>query len=160
MDVLKNVLGGIDPHQHFEPDTLPDDRSRELSDPQGSDRKPLGPFSAVLDLFDDGYVFVIDMPRDLPGHLNLLCRTKDRWLCFSRDSFHDPRLLTGEKEIETWTGLEGNALCIHLDKDAAVVSIERLRELQRVAGELVEFIAAHDEEWWEKDNEKQFPMLL
>jgi glyoxylase-like metal-dependent hydrolase (beta-lactamase superfamily II) len=160
MDVLKKGLGGIAPHQHFEPDTLPDDRSSELSDPRGSDWKPLGPFPAALDLFGDGSVFVIDMPGHLPGHLNLLCRTKDRWLCLCGDSFHDPRLLTGEKEIGTWTSTEGNTLCIHLDKEAAAASIEQLQEFQKMGGEEVELIAAHDEEWWEKNKEKQFPMLL
>jgi hypothetical protein len=68
--------------------------------------------------------------------------------------------LTGEREIGTWTGPEGNTLCIHLDKEAAAVSIERLRELQKMGAEQVELIATHDEEWWERNKEKQFPMLL
>lgn len=162
MDVLKNGLGGIASHQHFVPDTLPEERASELSDPngKGSDWKPLGPFPAALDLFGDGSVFVVDMPGHLPGHLNLLCRTKDRWLCLCGDSFHDPRLLTGEKEIGTWTGPTGDTLCIHLDKEAAATSIKRLRELQKIGKEKVELIAAHDEEWWERNEQKQFPMLL
>lgn len=160
MSVLKNGLGGIASHQHFVPDTLPDERSSELSDPKGNDWKPLGPFPAALDLFNDGSVYVIDTPGHLPGHMNLLCRTKHRWLCLCGDAFHDPRLLTGEKEIGTWTGLEGNTLCIHLDKDAAAESIKRLRELEKLGGEQVELIAAHDEKWWEKNKLKQFPMLL
>lgn len=160
MDVLKNGLGGIASHQHFVPDTLPDERSSELSDPKGSDWKPLGPFPAALDLFNDGSVYVIDTPGHLPGHLNLLCRTRDRWLCLCGDAFHDSRLLSGEKEIGTWTGPAGNTLCIHLDKDAAAESIERLRELEKLGGQQVELIAAHDEKWWEKNKLKQFPMLL
>jgi glyoxylase-like metal-dependent hydrolase (beta-lactamase superfamily II) len=160
MDVLKNGLGGIASHQHFEPDTLPDDRSSELSDPKGGDWKPLGPFPAALDLFQDGSVFVIDTPGHLPGHVNLLCRTKDRWLCLCGDSFHDKRLLTGEKDIGTWTGPEGRTLCIHLDKETAAKSIERLRELEKTGNGQVEMIAAHDEIWWDKNKAKQFPMLL
>jgi glyoxylase-like metal-dependent hydrolase (beta-lactamase superfamily II) len=160
MDVLKNGLGGIASHQHFEPDTLPDDRSSELSDPKGADWKPLGPFPAALDLFQDGSVFVIDTPGHLPGHINLLCRTKDRWLCLCGDSFHDKRLLTGEKDIGTWTGPEGRTLCIHLDKESAAKSIERLRALQQTSDSQVELIAAHDEIWWVENKAKQFPMLL
>jgi glyoxylase-like metal-dependent hydrolase (beta-lactamase superfamily II) len=160
MDVLKNGLGGIASHQHFEPDTLPDDRSSELSDLKGGDWKPLGPFPAALDLFQDGSVFVIDTPGHLPGHVNLLCRTKDRWLCLCGDSFHDKRLLTGEKDIGTWTGPEGRTLCIHLDKETAAKSIERLRELEKTGNGQVEMIAAHDEIWWDKNKAKQFPMLL
>jgi glyoxylase-like metal-dependent hydrolase (beta-lactamase superfamily II) len=154
MDVLKNGLGGIASHQHFEPDTLPDDRSSELSDPKGGDWKPLGPFPAALDLFQDGSVFVIDTPGHLPGHVNLLCRTKDRWLCLCGDSFHDKRLLTGEKDIGTWTGPEGRTLCIHLDKETAAKSIERLRELEKTGNGQVEMIAAHDEIWWDKNKAK------
>ena len=97
MDVLKNGLGGYASHQHFEPDTLPDDRSSELSDPKGGKWEPLGPFPAVLDLFEDGSVYVIDTPGHLPGHVNLLSRTKDKWICLCGDAFHDRRLLTGEK---------------------------------------------------------------
>lgn len=160
MDVLRHGLGGIASHQHFEPDTLPDDRASELSDPQGSGWRPLGPFPAALDLFGDGSVYVLDMPGHLPGHVNLLCRMRKRWVCLCGDSFHDLRLLTGEKEIGTWIGPEGNMLCIHLDKEAAAESIGRLRELENVEGEQVELIAAHDEGWWERNREKQFPMLL
>jgi glyoxylase-like metal-dependent hydrolase (beta-lactamase superfamily II) len=160
MNVLKNGLGGIASHQHFEPDTLPYDRSSELSDPKCTDWEPLGPFPAALNLFKDGSVFVIDTPGHLPGHINLLCRTKNRWLCLCGDSFHDKRLLTGEKEIGTWTGPEGNTLCIHLDKESAAKSIERLRELEKIGSGQVELIAAHDEVWWEENKAKRFPTLL
>lgn len=160
LNVLKNGLGGIASHQHFVPDTLPDERSSELSDPNGSDWKPLGPFPAALDLFHDGSVYVIDTPGHLPGHVNLLCRTKDRWLCLCGDAFHDRRLLTGEKDIGTWPGPAGNTLCIHLDKEAAAESIARLQELEKMADGRVELIAAHDEGWWEQNKAKQFPMLL
>lgn len=157
MEVLKHGLGGIASHQHFEPDTLPDDRARELSDPKGREWKPLGPFPAALDLFNDGSVYVIDTPGHLPGHINLLCRTKDRWICLCGDAFHDRRLLTGEKEIGTWESAEGHTLCIHLDREGAAESIGRLRELEKMG---VELIAAHEEGWWEENRAKGFPMLL
>lgn len=67
MHVLKHGLGGTASHQHFDPNTLPDARSGELSDPKGGNWKQLGPFPAVLDLFDDGSVYVIDTPGHLPG---------------------------------------------------------------------------------------------
>lgn len=161
MKVLKHGLGGIASHQHFVPDTLPDDRSSELSDPSGSDWHPLGPFPAVLDIFFDGSVYVIDTPGHLPGHVNLLCRmAENRWLCLCGDAYHDRRLLTGEKDIGTWEASEGHTLCIHLDKAGATESIRRLQSLQELGGESVELIAAHEDEWWEKNKSKQFPMLL
>lgn len=160
MNVLKNGLGGYASHQHFVPDTLPDDRSGELPDPQGEKWKPLGPFPAALDLFEDGSVYVIDTPGHLPGHVNLLCRTKDRWLLLCGDAFHDRRLLTGEKEIGTWEGPEGNTLCIHLSKEDAAESIRRLQEFQKMAEGEAELIAAHEEIWWEQHKDKTFPGTL
>ena len=100
LDVLENGLGNIASHQHFVPGTLPADRSSELPDPTDQSKcKPLGPFPAAYDLFGDGSVYVVDTPGHLPGHVNLLCRLKDRWLMLCGDAFHDRRLLTGEKGV-------------------------------------------------------------
>lgn len=158
--VLKKGLGGIASHQHFEPDTLPDDRTEELPDPTGDEWKPLGPFPAALDLFKDGSVFVIDTPGHLPGHVNLLCRTKERWILLCGDAFHDRRLLTGEKEIGTWESPLGSTLCIHLDKESAAESIRRLRAFDEATGDDCELIAAHEEVWWEKNKHLAFPKHL
>lgn len=159
MDVLKNGLGGVASHQHFVPDTLPDDRSGELPNPKGSEWKPLGPFPATLDLFDDGSVYVIDTPGHLPGHVNLLCRTKEKWICLCGDAFHDRRLLTGEKAIGTWD-LNGMTMCIHVDKEAAAESINRLREFGQLVGDQVEILAAHEDAWWAANKHKQFPATM
>lgn len=145
MDVLKHGLGGIASHQHFVPDTLPDDRSSELSDPESW--PSLGPFPHVLDLFGDGSVFVVDTPGHLPGHVNLLCRTKQRWIMLCGDAFHDRRLLTGEKEIGTWElehEGEKHVCCIHVDEGQARESIRRLREFDEMTGRECELIAAHE----------------
>ena len=170
LGVLEKGLGGIASHQHFVPGTLPEERSSELPDPvsgghiSDGEWKPLGPFPAALDLFGDSSVFVIDTPGHLPGHVNLLCRTKgdgdkERWILLCGDAFHDRRLLTGEKEIGTWEGPHGT-LCIHLDKEAAAESIKRLQEFQEQGGDEVELIAAHEEIWWEGNRHKAFPGRL
>lgn len=126
MDVLKYGLGGTASHQHFVPDTLPAERSVELSDPRDDkDWTPLGPFPATLDLFGDGSVYVIDTLGHLPGHVNLLCRMSERWVLLCGDTFHDRRLLTGEKKIGTWEGSGGETICIHVDKEKAAESIAR-----------------------------------
>ncbi|CZT18821.1 uncharacterized protein RCC_04665 [Ramularia collo-cygni] len=162
LKVLKEGLGGIASHQHFEPDTLPDDRTEELPDPTTTgDWKPLGPFPATLDLFRDQSVYVIDTPGHLPGHLNLLCRTENKWILLCGDAFHDRRLLTGEKEIGTWEAPGGNGrLCIHLDREAAEKSILRLREFDERTGDACELIAAHEEVWWEEHRHLAFPGRL
>ncbi|KAK5109600.1 hypothetical protein LTR62_006837 [Meristemomyces frigidus] len=170
LGVIEYGLGAIASHQHFVPGTLPKERSSELPDPASGLRSgwgPLGPFPAVLDLFGDDSVFVIDTPGHLPGHLNLLCRTRgergDRWLLLCGDTFHDRRLLTGEKEIGIWEGSGGGLLCIHLDKEKAKVSIDRLRaceKMVRESGGDVELIAAHEEDWWEANKGNAFPGVL
>lgn len=157
LHVLKHGLGGIASHQHFEPDTLPDDRTEELSDPATDDWKQLGPFPAALDLFNDGSVYVIDTPGHLPGHINLLCRTEKRWILLCGDAFHDRRLLTGEKQIGTWEAPQGGILCIHLDKEAAAESIGRLKAFDEATGDECELIAAHEEVWWDEYKHLAFP---
>ncbi|KAK5170807.1 hypothetical protein LTR04_003396 [Oleoguttula sp. CCFEE 6159] len=168
LDVLKHGVGGIGSHQHFQGDLLPVDRTVQLPPASngGSSRpaagalwKPLGPFPAALDLLDDGSMYVVDTPGHLPGHINLLCRTAvDRWVCLAGDSFHDPRLLTGEKDIGTWDDGQGHQLCIHLDPVAAKASIERLRQLENMGN--VEVIAAHDDGWAEKHSGVFFPSSM
>ncbi|KAK4505922.1 hypothetical protein PRZ48_003887 [Zasmidium cellare] len=158
LDVLKYGLGGNASHQHFVLDTLPPERTAELSDPSGW--KSLGPFPAALDLFNDGSVYVIDTPGHLPGHVNLLCRMKERWVLLCGDAFHDRRLLTGEKGVGTWVGGDGSRICIHVDKEAAEGSIRRLRDFDEATGEECELIAAHEEVWLERNQERVFPGVL
>ncbi|KAF2231201.1 Metallo-hydrolase/oxidoreductase [Viridothelium virens] len=160
-DVLQHGLPGKGSHQYFQKDLLPRSRTLELPSPMSRDSKwaPLGPFPAALDLFGDASVYIIDTPGHLPGHMNLLCRTgPQKWVCLAGDAFHDKRLLTGEKEIGTWQGEGGEDFCIHIDKDTARSSIERLRKLQEEEG--VEIVAAHDVGWWEENKGKLFPAHL
>jgi glyoxylase-like metal-dependent hydrolase (beta-lactamase superfamily II) len=164
LDVIKHGLGGTASHQHFDPHLF--DRNpipgTEFPDPatdKEGNWKPLGPFKHALDLAGDGSIYVLDMPGHLPGHLNLLCRLGPRkWMCLAGDSFHDIRLLTGEKTIGTWTGTDGREMCIHLDRQAAEESIWRLRKLWELneradaeGGLNVEIVAAHDEGWYERN---------
>ncbi|KAK0251632.1 hypothetical protein LTR91_002446 [Friedmanniomyces endolithicus] len=177
LDVMEHGVGGKGSHQHFVPGTLPLERSSELPDPSpetqskeqvggggGAKWKPLGPFPATLDYFSDGSVFVVDTPGHLPGHLNLLCRLAEhRWVMLCGDTYHDRRLLTGEREIGTWEGADGGQLCIHLDPEKARESIRRLREFEGLVGKgevELELVAAHEEEWWERNRGKGFPGKL
>lgn len=168
LDVLAHGLSGMGSHQHFDPGLLPRDRTVQLPPTDGSRAEtqeqgwawaPLGPFPAALDLLGDGSVYVVDMPGHLPGHINLLCRTSpDKWVCLCGDAYHDPRLLTGERDIGTWEGEAGKTLCIHLDRKGAEESIGRLRQLAKL--EQVELIAAHDDGWLENNRDRMFPNSL
>lgn len=145
-------------HQHFSSDLFSSaqQRAREFPNPEkgGKVWRPLGPFSHTIDLLGDGSIYVVDTPGHLPGHLNLLCRSgPEKWVCLCGDAFHDPRLLSGEKEIGTWQVEGGRTCCIHVDREKAEGSIERLRILSGMGD--VELIAAHDD-IWAKENEVRF----
>ncbi|KAF2723366.1 hypothetical protein K431DRAFT_283169 [Polychaeton citri CBS 116435] len=167
--VLAGGLGGAGSHQHFDPSTFPAGRTFEVPGVQGGLWRPLGPFPFALDLFADRSVYVIHAPGHLPGHISLLCRTAppspspssdpnasapSRWVLLAGDTYHDRRLLTGAKNIGTWMDAEsGEEHCIHFDRAAAAVAIGRVRQMLQLAGEAgeeVEAVAAHEEEWWEE----------
>lgn len=160
MELLSHGLGGVASHQHFDPKLFDGLEAGELPDPGESDAwKPLGPLPKTLDLFGDGSVYLVETPGHLPGHVNLLCRIRaEKWVALCGDAYHDPRLLSGEKQIGTWKNEQGQSLCIHLHKEAAQESINRLRELQ-MAGD-VEMVAAHDDTWLERNKARLFPESL
>lgn len=166
LDIVEHGVGGKGSHQHFQADLFSKNKVLELpaaglhAEINGIDLEweALGPLPAGLDLFKDGSIYVIDTPGHLPGHINLLCRVgPTKWICLCGDAFHDPRLLSGEKEIGTWEDAHGATLCIHLDKEGAKRSIERLRELKQAEGMDIELIAAHDDGWLEMNKGSLFP---
>ncbi|KAL1619220.1 hypothetical protein SLS54_006812 [Diplodia seriata] len=167
LNILEHGLSGKGSHQNFDPNLLPQGRAEEFPATDGEASKSrtgwqwteVGPFPAALDLLGDGSIYAIDTPGHLPGHVNLLCRTGPQsWVCLAGDAYHDRRLLTGEKEIGCWADESGETLCIHLDKDAASQSIERLRKLAE--NDHVELIAAHDDGWYEQNKARMFPAHL
>lgn len=165
LTVLRDGLGGLASHQHFDADLFPEGRAVEMSEPtERGGWKALGPFPAALDLFGDGAVFVVDAPGHLPGHVNLLCRVAEkRWVYLGGDAAHDVRLLTGEKAIGTWMDDRGRELCIHLDREGAEKTIERisaLRQQMKDQHEELEVVIAHDLSWYQKNRQRMFPATL
>lgn len=152
-------------HSFFEADLLDPARTIELSDPsfRGGGLvtpplssksidfvgpwKPLDNLSSVLDIFQDGSVYIVDAPGHLAGHINLLARTVDGWVYLAGDACHDRRIIRKEKEIGEWFDPHGYRCCIHADRAKAEETLERIRELEENG---VEVVFAHDVEW-EKD---------
>lgn len=126
-----------------------------------------GHFEAVMDVFGDGSMYVVSAPGHIDGHINLLCRLESgKHVYLAGDSCHDQRLLTGEKDIATWTdaAYPGMICCIHQDKSRAEKTLRTIRDTIREPGELkdVEVIFSHD--WaWEKQAKSEgrfFPGCL
>jgi glyoxylase-like metal-dependent hydrolase (beta-lactamase superfamily II) len=114
----------------------------------------MGHFESVIDIFNDGSVYIVSAPGHINGHINLLCRLEDgRHIYLAGDACHDQRLLSGEKEVATWhdDALPSVICCIHQNKAQAEKTLRAIRNTLREPGELgsVEVIFAHD--WaWEK----------
>jgi glyoxylase-like metal-dependent hydrolase (beta-lactamase superfamily II) len=111
-----------------------------------------GHFEAVLDVFDDGSMYVVSAPGHIDGHINLLCRLENgKHVYLAGDSCHDRRLLTGEKGVATWSdaGYPSVICCIHQDKGQAEKTLRAIRDTIRDPGELkeVEVVFAHDWAW-------------
>ncbi|KPM40115.1 hypothetical protein AK830_g6439 [Neonectria ditissima] len=163
--LLEHGLSTTASHQNFTPDLLPPDRTTELPaiEKVGVEGEKswqsLGNLHAI-DLFDDGSVFVLNSPGHLSGHINLLCRTgPGKWVCLCGDSYHDRRLLTGERDIATWKDVNGISCCIHADVTAAREFLCNLRELADGLGN-VELVSAHDAHWCQENQHRFSPKTL
>ena len=169
-------------HSFFEPDLLDPARTIELPEPNSCQENtssplqvpqasspmhvnfsgpwfPLDSLPAVLDIFEDGTVYLVDAPGHLPGHINVLARTNlseggSKWVYLAGDACHDRRIMRREKEIGEWYDRHGYRCCIHADRSRAEETIQRIRELE---GRGVEVILAHDVEWEsDEGNKKRF----
>lgn len=114
--------------------------------------RPKGLFRNSMDIFGDGSLFVISAPGHLDGHINLLCRkSENQYVYLAGDACHDPRLLSGEKDVATWTdpAYPTSICCIHVNKVEAERTIATIRETMQHPGELgnVEVVFAHDAAW-------------
>ncbi|QKX56070.1 uncharacterized protein TRUGW13939_03170 [Talaromyces rugulosus] len=139
-------------------------------------------FPAVVDLFDDGSVYLIDSPGHLFGHMNLLaCVGPSKWVYLGGDCCHDPRILTGEKGIALYEDptKAGHTRSVHVDTDIARTTLDRIKKLlpivqplkandqniRSIAGNAVidggeaveiEVIVAHDKKWRENNQHRFF----
>lgn len=123
---------------------LPADRTRFL-DPEGEGWAPIGPFPRALDFYGDGSLYVVDAPGHLPGHLNILARTSadGGWIYLAGDSAHHWSLIEGTSTMVQ------SPVCAHVDPEAAVEQIGRMRKLME--NPRVRILLAHDVPWYEKN---------
>ena len=113
---------------------------------------PKGFFQHSMDIFGDGSLYIVSAPGHLDGHINLLCRKSgNEYVYLAGDACHDPRLLSGEKNIATWSdpAYPTSICCIHVNKEQAEGTIATIRKAMEHPGELgnVEVVFAHDASW-------------
>ena len=142
------------------PSTPPPFEDNAALEPESSKRcemfsKPWrskGLFQHSMDIFGDGSLYIVSAPGHLDGHINLLCRKSEKeYVYLAGDACHDPRLLSGEKRIATWSdpAYPKSICCIHSNKEVAERTIATIRATMDQPGELgsVEVIFAHDASW-------------
>lgn len=178
LHLLENGAPPHYPKDIFNPDLLPRDRTRELppvtkdsttaAGKQTEHRwKPFAGFPATVDFFDDGSVYIVDSPGHLFGHVNLLARiAPQRWVYLGGDCCHDPRILTGEKDVALYDDGHGGLRSVHVDTEQAKETLMRIGPLLKTPSPVfeghseVEVIVAHDKNWREKNTHRFFPGTL
>jgi len=183
MHLLAHGGGPLYPAELFNPDELPTDRTSELphvceKHESGAYAKqtpalvwrPLAGFPAAIDFYADGSLYLIDAPGHLPGHINLLARTGPRkWIYLGGDCCHDPRILSGEKDIALYDDEKGGLRSVHADTDAAARMVERISRFLKQGNVMeeggdgeshVEVVVAHDGKWAEAHRERFWPGVL
>lgn len=163
------------PKEIFSPELLPRDRTRELppvtpgsstADVKQTDHRwePFAGFPATVDFFGDGSVYIVDSPGHLYGHVNLLVHIgPQKWVYLGGDCCHDPRILSGEKDIALYDDGHGNLRSVHVDTELARDTLNKIGPLLKKPtpgfGEPaeVEIIVAHDKNWREQNQHRFFP---
>ncbi|KAF9077627.1 beta-lactamase-like protein [Rhodocollybia butyracea] len=141
-----------DPNSGFSSDLLPAGRTRFV---ELSDQPPLGPFPHAFDFYGDGSVYIVDAAGHLLGHVVLVVRTSadGGWILLGGDSAHHWNLITGESKIADGLPVFGGG-CVHMDKKAAELTIQRIREFSELPRTRV--ILAHDEPWYKANKDTSF----
>lgn len=125
--------------------------------------KPLAGFPNALDLFGDGSVYIIDSPGHLYGHVNLLARIGEgKYIYLGGDCCHDPRILTGEKDIALYEDGRGGMRSVHVDTGVARGTLDLIDEFVKggSASTEVEVVVAHDGKWRERNMHRFWPGKL
>ncbi|KAK5382288.1 hypothetical protein LTR20_006080 [Exophiala xenobiotica] len=175
LHLLKNGAPPHYPQEIFNADLLPRDRTSELPPVSKSSTtaagkqtghawKPFAGFPATVDFFGDGSVYIVDSPGHLFGHVNLLAKTgPQKWVYLGGDCCHDPRILTGEKDVALYDDGHGGLRSVHVDTEQAKETLRRIGPLLRTptpsleGDNHVEVIVAHDGDWRKKNPAKFFP---
>ncbi|KAF8143531.1 beta-lactamase-like protein [Mycena galopus ATCC 62051] len=113
----------------------------------------IGPFPHAVDFFGDGSVYIIDTPGHCAGHVTVLARTSNdgAWMYLGGDVAHDRRLILDASTHIGMAAESGSPYCMHRDPVQAVIDIQRVRALVQLPQ--VEFIIAHDWQWYEENIE-------
>ncbi|KAL2419662.1 hypothetical protein ABEF95_000926 [Exophiala dermatitidis] len=138
----------------------PDSLKKDIASPHQTQHKwqSLSTLPNVVDFFGDGSFYLVDSPGHLQGHVNALLRVSpQKWVYLGGDCCHDPRIVTGEKDIAMYDDGHGGMRSVHSELPAARRTIESIRKFLDVNGDTVEWIVAHDLKWATENQARFFP---
>ncbi|PKK48885.1 hypothetical protein CI102_5455 [Trichoderma harzianum] len=132
---------------HYDSNLITNGRILNLPSADSNLWVAFGPFPKTYDYFHDGSLLIVLAPGHCPGHINALLRIEsDRWVYLAGDTAHDPRILDGTKQMaEYWDDDTGGFKCAHIDKNEAMLHVQRVRDLKNYIN--VEVILSHDGNW-------------
>lgn len=112
----------------------------------------------AVDFFGDGSMYLIDSPGHLRGHTNALLQVApEKWVYLGGDCCHDPRILTGEKDIALYDDGHGSMRSVHSELPTARATIKSIQDFLKLNGDVVEWIVAHDLAWATENQHRFFP---
>ncbi|KAF4470599.1 cytochrome p450 [Fusarium albosuccineum] len=124
------------------------DQYQELEGPWNS----WGPFGQALDYFGDGSFQIVQAPGHMKGNLAACARLESgEQVVLASDCCHSRDIFLGTKQIATVPMPDGSSFCLHENLDAALDSIEALREAVKKYG--MHMAMAHDAEFIKEGND-------
>lgn len=132
---------------------LPAPETNPLRDDGQPFWQQVGPFPEAHQLFSENWIYIVNAPGHMLGHLNLFLRvSSNKWVLLAGDTCHDVAILNGTAEIAMFPDpATGRTRCAHHDKELAELHIKRVREFQEMG---VEVILAHDRIWLEQNADR------
>lgn len=119
---------------------------------------PWGPFDAAFDYFGDGSFWIIQAPGHMPGNLAACVRhVSGKYILLASDCCHSRAIFDGRSQIAV-AGPDGSKFCLHSDLDAAVRTIQKLREAVDSYG--MHLAMAHDPEFIREGNDTVLMSIL
>lgn len=149
------------PEGHFDAELFLPGQASELpapeTNPMKDDGEPfwqqVGPFPEAHQLFAENWIYIVNAPGHLAGHLNLFLRvSSNKWALLAGDTCHDAVILDGTADVAVYPDpATGAVRCAHQDKELAEVHLKRVRECREMG---VEVVLSHDWRWLERNAER------
>ncbi|KAF1808602.1 Metallo-hydrolase/oxidoreductase [Eremomyces bilateralis CBS 781.70] len=150
-----------DPESIYDSDLFLPGQATELpapeSNPLDESGQPfwerVGPFPEAHKLFAENWIYIVNSPGHLAGHINLFVRaSSNKWVFLAGDTCHDVTILDGTSDVAFYPDPSGKGMkCAHQDNEEAEVHLKRVRKFRDMG---VEVILSHDWRWMDQNADR------